>query len=147
MGIDTRNVKLLAFAMGATFGGVGGGLFAAFQGFVSPESFTLMESIMILCMVVLGGMGHIPGVVLGAVLLTVLPELLRYIGPLQDALFGRVVVDPSDLRMLLFGMALVLVMIFRPEGLWPSPRRARELRPDDPDTMHHEQESLYDARR
>ena len=147
MGIDTRNVKLLAFAMGATFGGVGGGLFAAFQGFVSPESFTLMESIMILCMVVLGGMGHIPGVVLGAILLTVLPELLRYIGPLQQALFGQVVVDPSDLRMLLFGMALVLVMIFRPEGIWPSPRRARELRPDNPDTAHQEQESLYDARR
>jgi len=147
MGINTRNVKLLAFAMGATFGGVGGGLFAAFQGFVSPESFTLMESIMILCMVVLGGMGHIPGVVLGAVLLTVLPELLRYIGPLQDALFGRVVVDPSDLRMLLFGAALVLVMIFRPEGLWPSPRRARELRPDNPDETHQEQESLYDATR
>ena len=147
MGIDTRNLKLLAFAMGATFGGVGGGLFAAFQGFVSPESFTLMESIMILCMVVLGGMGHIPGVVLGAVLLTVLPELLRYIGPLQEALLGRIVVDPSDLRMLLFGLALVLVMIFRPEGIWPSPRRARELRPDDPDTTHQEQESLYDARR
>jgi len=147
MGINTRNVKLLAFAMGATFGGIGGGLFAAFQGFVSPESFTLMESIMILCMVVLGGMGHIPGVVLGAVLLTVLPELLRYIGPLQDALFGRVVVDPSDLRMLLFGAALVLVMIFRPEGLWPSPRRARELRPDNPDETHQEQESLYDASR
>jgi branched-chain amino acid transport system permease protein len=147
MGINTRNVKLLAFAMGATFGGVGGGLFAAFQGFVSPESFTLMESIMILCMVVLGGMGHIPGVVLGAVLLTVLPELLRYIGPLQNALFGHVVVDPSDLRMLLFGAALVLVMIFRPEGLWPSPRRARELRPDNPDETHQEQESLYDASR
>jgi branched-chain amino acid transport system permease protein len=147
MGIDTRNVKLLAFAMGATFGGVGGGLFAAFQGFVSPESFTLMESIMILCMVVLGGMGHIPGVVLGALLLTVLPELLRYIGPLQQALFGQVLVDPSDLRMLLFGMALVLVMIFRPEGVWPSPRRARELRPDNPDAAHQEQESLYDARR
>jgi len=126
---------------------VGGGLFAAFQGFVSPESFTLMESIMILCMVVLGGMGHIPGVVLGAVLLTVLPELLRYIGPLQQALFGQVLVDPSDLRMLLFGMALVLVMIFRPEGVWPSPRRARELRPDNPDAAHQEQESLYDARR
>jgi branched-chain amino acid transport system permease protein len=147
MGIDTRNVKLMAFAMGATFGGVGGGLFAAFQGFVSPESFTLMESIMILCMVVLGGMGHVPGVVLGAVLLTILPELLRYIGPLQEALFGRILVDPSDLRMLLFGMALVLVMIFRPEGIWPSPRRARELRPDNPDTTHQEQESLYDARR
>jgi branched-chain amino acid transport system permease protein len=147
MGINTRNVKLLAFAMGATFGGVGGGLFAAFQGFVSPESFTLMESIMILCMVVLGGMGHIPGVILGAVLLTALPELLRYIGPLQEAVLGRVVVDPSDLRMLLFGVGLVLVMLFRPEGLWPSPRRAGELRPDNPDETRQEQESVYDASR
>ncbi len=147
MGIHTRNVKLLAFAMGATFGGLGGGLFAAFQGFVSPESFTLMESIMILCMVVLGGMGHIPGVILGAILLTVLPELLRYIGPLQQELFGRVAVDPSDLRMLLFGIALVVVMLFRPQGLWPSPVRARELRPDNPDEVRQEQESLYDAER
>jgi branched-chain amino acid transport system permease protein len=147
MGIDTRNVKLLAFAMGATFGGVGGGLFAAFQGFVSPESFTLMESIMILCMVVLGGMGHIPGVILGALLLTVLPELLRYVGPLQEAVLGRVAVDPSDLRMLLFGSALVVAMIFRPEGLWPSPQRARELSPDNPDETRQEQESLFDATR
>jgi branched-chain amino acid transport system permease protein len=147
MGIHIRNVKLLAFAMGATFGGLGGGLFAAFQGFVSPESFTLMESIMILCMVVLGGMGHIPGVILGAVLLTVLPELLRYIGPLQQELVGRVVVDPSDLRMLLFGAALVFVMVFRPQGLWPSQVRARELRPENPDEVHQEQEALYDAER
>ena len=147
MGINTRNVKLLAFAMGALFGGVGGGLFAAFQGFVSPESFTLMESIMILCMVVLGGMGHIPGVILGAVLLTVLPELLRYIGPLQENLIGEVVVDPADLRLLLFGAGLILVMVFRPQGIWPSPVRARELRPDNPDEVHQEQESLYDAER
>src|SRR4029078_4937888 len=70
MGINTRNVKLLAFAMGATFGGVAGGLFASFQGFISPESFALLDSIMVLCMVVLGGMGNVGGVVLGAVLLT-----------------------------------------------------------------------------
>ena len=147
MGINTRNVKLLAFAMGAVFGGVGGGLFAALQGFVSPESFTLMESIMILCMVVLGGMGHIPGVILGAVLLTVLPELLRYIGPLQERLLGEVVVDPADLRLLLFGLGLILVMVFRPQGLWPSPVRARELKPENPDVVRQEQESLYDAER
>ena len=86
MGINTRNVKLLAFAMGASFGGVAGGLFAGFQGFVSPESFALMESIMVLCMVVLGGMGHVPGVVLGAVLLATLPEVLRHtVGPVQQA--------------------------------------------------------------
>jgi branched-chain amino acid transport system permease protein len=126
-GINTRNVKLLAFAMGASFGGVSGGLFAGFQGFVSPESFTIIESIMILCMVVLGGMGHIPGVVLGAVLLVALPEALRYLGPLQQALFGRVLADPADLRLLVFGLALILVMLLRPSGLWPSALRRREL--------------------
>jgi len=127
MGINTRNVKLLAFAMGACFGGVSGGLFAGFQGFVSPESFTIIESIMILCMVVLGGMGHIPGVVLGAVLLVVLPEALRYLGPLQEALVGRVIADPADLRLLVFGLALILVMLLRPSGLWPSALRRSEL--------------------
>ncbi len=126
MGINTRNIKLLAFAMGATFGGISGGLFAAFQGFISPESFTLLDSVMILCMVVLGGMGNVPGVVLGAILLTALPEALRYVGPLQDQWFGRVFIDPSDLRMLLFGLALVLMMLFRPAGLWPSKIRKRE---------------------
>ncbi|HSO06527.1 MAG TPA: ABC transporter ATP-binding protein [Pelomicrobium sp.] len=127
MGINTRNVKLLAFAMGATFGGVAGGLFASFQGFISPESFTLLDSIMVLCMVVLGGMGNVAGVVLGAFLLTALPEALRYVGPLQQEWFGRVLVDPSDLRMLLFGAALVLMMLFRPAGLWPSKIRRREF--------------------
>jgi branched-chain amino acid transport system permease protein len=140
MGINTRNVKLLAFAMGASFGGVSGGLFAGFQGFVSPESFTLMESIMILSMIVLGGMGNIPGVILGAVLLTVLPEVLRYVGVLQEALFGRVIVNPADLRMLLFGLALILVMQFRPAGLLPSVQRRREFSAQD-----GEQSSLYDA--
>ncbi|MBI2509845.1 MAG: ABC transporter ATP-binding protein, partial [Betaproteobacteria bacterium] len=127
MGINTRNVKLLAFAMGASFGGVSGGLFAGFQGFVSPESFTIIESIMILCMVVLGGMGHIPGVILGVVLLVILPEALRYLGPLQQWLIGRVLADPADLRLLVFGLALILVMLLRPSGMWPSQVRRREL--------------------
>ena len=127
MGINTRDVKLLAFAMGATFGGLSGGLFASFQGFVSPESFALLDSIMILCMVVLGGMGHVPGVVLGALLLTALPEALRYVAPLQQEFLGRVVIDPSDLRMLLFGLALVLMRLFRPAGWWPSRVRKREF--------------------
>lgn len=127
-GINTRNIKLLAFAMGASFGGIAGGVFSAMQGFVSPESFSLMESITILAMVVLGGMGHIPGVILGAVLLTALPEALRYgIEPLQKMVFGRMILDPESLRMLVFGLALVLVMRFRPAGLWPSSQRRREL--------------------
>ncbi|MBP0639347.1 ABC transporter ATP-binding protein [Cupriavidus sp. AcVe19-6a] len=124
MGINTRNMKLLAFAMGASFGGASGAVFGAFQGFVSPESFTLWESIYILAIVVLGGMGHIPGVILGGVLLVGFQELLRVVAePIQHGLFGHVVVDAEVLRQLLFGLALVAVMLYRPAGLWPSPRK------------------------
>ncbi len=124
MGINVRNVKLLAFAMGASFGGVAGAMFGAFQGFISPESFTLTESIAVLAMVVLGGIGHIPGVVLGAVLLAALPEVLRHtVEPVQMALFDHVWIEAEVLRQLLYGLALVLIMLARPAGLWPSPRR------------------------
>ncbi|MGB4923263.1 MAG: ABC transporter ATP-binding protein, partial [Candidatus Nitrotoga sp.] len=128
MGINTRNIKLLAFAMGATFGGLAGGLFAGFQGFVSPESFSLTESITVLCMVVIGGMGNVSGVLLGGILLIALPEALRHgSGPAQQLLFGKTIIDPESLRMLLFGLALVTVMLWRPVGLWPSSQRRREL--------------------
>ncbi len=122
MGVNVRNVKLLAFALGATFGGVSGAMFAAFQGFVSPESFSLMESIIVLAMVVLGGLGHIPGVILGAILLSMFPELLRHtVVPVQEQLFGKVLVDAEVLRMLLYGLAMVVIMLYRPKGLWPAP--------------------------
>jgi branched-chain amino acid transport system permease protein len=128
MGIDTTRMKLLAFAMGATFGGVAGGMFSAIQGFVSPESFVLVESVMVVSMVVLGGMGNIGGVILGAVLLSFVPEILRYtVEPAQKALFGRSLIEPEVIRMLLFGLALVLIMLFRPAGLLPSAVRKREL--------------------
>ena len=127
-GINTRNIKLLALAMGASFGGLSGGMFAAIQGFVSPESFVLNESIMILAMVVLGGMGNIYGVIAGAVLLSFLPEILRYtVEPLQMKLFGHMWIDPEVLRMLIFGLALVLTMRYRPAGLWPESRHRREM--------------------
>lgn len=124
MGIHTRNVKLLAFALGASFGGISGALFAAFQGFVSPESFTLNESIVIVAMVVLGGMGHIPGVILGAVLLYAIPETLRHVArPIQESLFGAELIPAEALRMLLFGLSMMLIMLVRPAGLWPAPQR------------------------
>ncbi|WP_306481964.1 ABC transporter ATP-binding protein [Limnobacter sp.] len=120
MGINTRNMKLLAFALGASFGGVAGAMFSAFQGFISPESFGLMESIIVLCMVVLGGMGHIPGVILGALLLAGFPEMLRQVvTPVQEFLFGTVLVDAEILRSLIYGLTMVLVMLYRPNGLWP----------------------------
>ncbi|AXK40416.1 ABC transporter ATP-binding protein [Crenobacter cavernae] len=129
MGINIRNIKLLAFALGALSGGIAGGLFASFQGFISPESFGLLESIMILAMIVLGGMGNIPGVILGAVMLTLAPEFLRdVIGPVQMATFGRMIVDPENARMLLFGLAMVVMMLIRPEGVWPSKRRQAEFK-------------------
>ncbi len=126
MGINTRNLKLLAFGMGATFGGVSGAMFAAFQGFISPESFSLMESVMIVAMVVLGGVGHLPGVILGAVLLSALPEVLRYVaGPLQAITGGRL--DASILRQLLIALAMISIMLMRPRGLWPSPEHGKSL--------------------
>lgn len=114
MGIHARNYKLLAFACGAASAGVAGLLFAHLQTFVSPESFVFMESAWILCMVVLGGMGSIPGVVLGAVTLSILPEKLR---------------DFEEYRMLVFGACLVLFMTLRPQGLIPARRRSSAREP------------------
>lgn len=128
MGINTRNMKLLAFAMGATFGGVSGAMFASFQEFVSPESFTLMESIVILAMIVLGGLGHVPGVILGAIMLAALPEVLRYV--------RLPFIEPEILRQLIYGLAMVLIMLFKPKGLWPAPEHGQALKdssqPDAP---------------
>lgn len=102
MGIDTTWIKTLAFVLGAGIAGVAGVLFAARYTFISPESFTFLESVRILSMVVLGGMGSLPGAVLGGILLTVLPEMLRGL---------------ASYRMLIFGLALVVMMVFRPQGL------------------------------
>ncbi|MEC5399068.1 ABC transporter permease subunit [Uliginosibacterium sp. H1] len=129
IGINVRNVKLLAFSLGATFGGVAGGLFGAFQGFVSPESFSLMESIMVLAMVVFGGMGNLGGVIVGALILSFLPEILRHHAvPLQQAVFGTVILDPEVLRLLIYALALILMMALRPAGLIPA--HSRYSRPE-----------------
>lgn len=117
MGLHTTRLKLLAFAMGASFAGLAGVFFGSKMGFVSPESFTFMESVLIVSMVVLGGLGSMRGVILGAVLITVLPELFR---------------DFSQYRFLIFGVAMILIMLVRPEGLIPDARRARELHPEEP---------------
>ncbi|WP_249937136.1 branched-chain amino acid ABC transporter permease [Roseateles sp. DAIF2] len=129
MGLDTRRLKLLAFGMGAAFGGVAGVLFGAFQGFISPEAFSLQESVLIVTMVVLGGIGHMPGVILGALLLSALPEALRYVaGPLQQLSDGRL--DAPILRQLMVALAMIAMMLLRPRGLWAAAeqRRPPELR-------------------
>jgi branched-chain amino acid transport system permease protein len=107
MGVNTFLLKLLAYAMGAIFGGLAGAFFAARMRFVSPESFTFLESAMVLSMVVLGGMGSIPGIILGTAALIVLPEVFREI---------------ELYRMLAFGAAMTAMMIFRPKGLIPAKR-------------------------
>jgi branched-chain amino acid transport system permease protein len=118
MGINTRNIKLLAFAMGASFGGVAGGPVCRFPGLCQPGE---LQPDGIGDGAVHGGAGrhgHIPGVILGAVLLTLTPEVLRDVMvPLQRNLWGKCMVDPETLRMLLFGLALILVMLLRPEGI------------------------------
>ncbi|GAB6036736.1 hypothetical protein JCM15519_12950 [Fundidesulfovibrio butyratiphilus] len=110
MGVNTFALKLLAYAMGAVFGGLAGAFFAAKMRFVSPGSFTFIESAMVLAMVVLGGMGSIPGIVLGALALIALPEVFR-----QFEVY----------RMLVFGAAMTVMMLFRPAGLIPAARVGR----------------------
>ena len=107
MGVNTFLLKLLAYAMGALFAGLAGAFFCARMRFVSPESFTFLESAMVLSMVVLGGMGSIPGIILGAAALIVLPEVFR---------------EFETYRMLVFGAAMIVMMLFRPAGLIPAKR-------------------------
>jgi branched-chain amino acid transport system permease protein len=112
MGINTWSHKLLAFAIGAAFAGLGGVLFAARNQYTGPEDHNLLVSINVLSLIIVGGMGSIPGVIVGAFALKGLPEILR---------------ELEDYRILAFGMLLVVMMIWRPEGLWPSRRRRMEM--------------------
>ncbi|WP_205602459.1 high-affinity branched-chain amino acid ABC transporter permease LivM [Chelativorans alearense] len=115
LGINTRNTKLTAFAIGAMFGGFAGSFFATRQGFISPESFTFIESAMILAIVVLGGLGSQIGVVIASVAMIGGIEMLRNLGFLTQ-IFGPGF-DPVQYRMLIFGLAMVLIMVWKPRGL------------------------------
>ncbi|XBC86365.1 high-affinity branched-chain amino acid ABC transporter permease LivM [Vandammella animalimorsus] len=112
LGLNPTNIKLSAFTLGAMFAGFGGAFFAARQGLVNPESFTFIESALILAVVVLGGMGSQIGVILAAIVLTVLPEVAR---------------EFAEYRMLLFGLVMVLMMMWRPQGLLPTKRPHVEI--------------------
>lgn len=116
MGINITTMKILAFTLGALWAGIAGVFFAGRYAFISPESFTFLETVLVLSMVVLGGMGSIPGVIIGAALLIILPEVFRSF---------------QDYRMLAFGGAMVTMMIFRPQGLIGNPRRKIELMPEE----------------
>ncbi|MDP3046763.1 MAG: branched-chain amino acid ABC transporter permease, partial [Chloroflexota bacterium] len=112
MGINLVATKLLAFGMGASFGGLSGAIFASKLDSIYPHSFNFLISINVLCVIIVGGMGSIPGVVLGALALVGLPELTR---------------EFAEFRYLFYGAALVMMMLTRPEGLWPEAVRKREL--------------------
>jgi len=141
MGVPLVRSKLLAFACGASFAGTVGVLFSAKQVFINPESFTFMESIGVLAMVILGGMGSIPGAILGATVVTVLnlqvlKGLSLWLNELRNAgttIFGWSLVnpptqlEPAKYERMVFGLILVLMMIFRPQGILPARRRHREL--------------------
>ena len=129
MGVNVTKAKMYAFVIGAFFGGIAGVTFSYFQVFVSPESFTFLESALVLAIVVIGGMGSIPGVIIGALVIQGVPEFIRgfasagWFGNLR----GEVVSAISNYRYLVFGALMVLMMAVRPQGLIPSSRRAREL--------------------
>jgi len=115
LGINTTNTKLTAFGMGAMFAGFAGSFFAARQGFISPDSFTFLESASILSIVVLGGMGSQIGVAIAAIVMIGGTEIMRELDFLKQ-IFGETF-DPTQYRMLLFGFAMVLIMVLRPRGL------------------------------
>jgi len=120
MGIDTVKAKLLAFALGAAWAGVAGNIYASRYTVIAPETFSFWNSVVMFCIVVLGGTGSIPGVFVGTAGMILLPELLRTI--LSSIL---------EWRLLIFGIAMVAMMIFRPEGLWPHRRYRLELRREE----------------
>jgi branched-chain amino acid transport system permease protein len=138
MGIDLVRTKLSAFALGATFSGFGGAFYGAYLGSITPSSFQFDKSVLILCMVILGGLGNIPGVIIGGLLivsadiffLNRLTDLLKQIASNSN---NAALADfkASDYRLMLFGMVLVIMMLVRPEGLVPSARRKAELHADE----------------
>ena len=147
MGVDPVHTKLLAFAMGATFSGFAGAFYAAYISAIFPGTFDFSISVIVLCMVILGGMGNLTGVILGGLIIMSADRIfLPQFAALSHAVLTTSVfpvipnpavreflisaVDPSQLRLLLFGLTLVIMMLVRPEGLVPSARRRAELRTD-----------------
>jgi len=124
MGINTTKYKVLAFTLGAFFAGIAGGLYAHFKQFIHPEGFGFLRSVDIVVMVILGGMGSTVGVCVAAVLLTILPELLRYVSdiPGLPAWMGQI----ADNRMILYSLLLIILMITRPQGLFGTARLGRK---------------------
>jgi branched-chain amino acid transport system permease protein len=134
MGVPTFRFKLWAFAIGAAIGGLSGSIWAGSNSFVNASTFSLENSILVLAAVLLGGAGSIPGAILGGFLVIYVPEWLRSVGdivgwPERVSVFGQSIdISATSLRYAFFGAALIVVMIFRPQGLWPNRRRAAEFK-------------------
>jgi branched-chain amino acid transport system permease protein len=155
MGINIVRTKLMAFAMGATFSGFAGAFYGAYIGAIFPSSFEFSVSIIILCMVILGGLGNMAGVIVGGLLIMgadrlILPEAANLIRDIAQTKTGSSDIpsfrDLPQFRLMLFGLVLVIMMVVRPEGLLPSARRKAELHPDE-DVAKQENADLYDAER
>ncbi|HEY1015856.1 MAG TPA: hypothetical protein VGE07_24315, partial [Herpetosiphonaceae bacterium] len=155
MGINVVRTKLLAFAMGATFSGFAGAFYGAFIGSIFPSSFDFSVSIILLCMVILGGLGNMAGVIIGGLIIMgsdvmLLPEASNLIKDIVTERTGSSFIpayqDPSQQRQLLFGLVLVIMMLVRPEGLVPNARRKAEFHEHD-ETVKQENAELYDAER
>jgi branched-chain amino acid transport system permease protein len=153
MGVPTFKMKLWAFAMGASTGGLAGWIYASKVSFISPDNFPFFFSVLILSAVVLGGMGSLPGVVVGAFAVAFLPEYLRDVAAGEtitrwlNTLIGGHAGNITEYRVLLFGFALIVVMVFRPQGLLPSRQRAAELKDEAPPDIATELPSLEEENR
>lgn len=159
MGINIVKTKLLAFSMGATFSGFAGAFYGSYISAIFPESFRFEVSVMLLCMVILGGMGNIPGVILGGLLIQFadrlfLPQLSQMMQSIVSS--PKVQLPPSlsflnelsfasDFRLLLFGLTLVIMMLLRPEGLLPNERQRMELHADEEPIVEQQQTEVYNA--
>ncbi len=157
MGISTTRAKVTAMVLSAGVAGLAGSLFAYYQQFINPSYFLFMQSVIVVCMVVLGGMGSIPGVILGAVVLDTLPELIRQTfskwlpGILGSGFMASwpasvqtFFTEFDRYRMLLVGIVIVVIVIFRPEGLLPDTLWRREVHEEDPREQEHTRQTLFD---
>ncbi len=146
MGVNIMTSKLWAFSLGALSGGLAGLVFVNLQGSVTPETFNFMESVFVVSIVVLGGMGSIPGAIVGGLLITGVPAFIQGM-----AASGKLPIDPGtatligNYRYLVFGLLMVVMMAWRPQGIFPSKRRARELHPETEKMLDDENEALYEA--
>ncbi len=148
VGINIIKYKVVAFAISASIGAVGGAFFARWMRFVSPDMFKFWESVLILCMIILGGLGSIKGVLAGAFIMTALAEILRAVLPYAEELIRPVAnVELVGARYAVFGIVLIIMMRFKPEGLFPETRVIAEMHPSTDAILDAQTDTFWDKRR